>query len=83
MRHRAGAVAAMRLGGGAQDREFARGLVRIGEKGRGQRPRRAQLRQQQLDALWFGEGGVIETRLNEAKHFANHPLVHFGILTQV
>jgi hypothetical protein len=73
----------MRFSGCAQDCELAGGLGRIREKGRRQRTRGAELRQQQADTLRLAEIGVVESRLGKAEHFADAALVHVGALTQI
>ena len=83
MRHRGRAVAAMRLGGGAHDRQLARGLVRIGHERRGERPRRGEFRQQQADALVFAQREVVGARLRRFEQFADDALVHVRVLAQV
>jgi hypothetical protein len=83
MRHRIPPIAAMRLGGRAQDRELALGLGRIGEKGGCQRASRGQFRQQQADALRLGEAGILEARLHQSQHLADAMFVYVGVLPQI
>jgi len=73
----------MRLGSRAEDRQFARGLRRIGQKSRGQRSYRAQLRQQKAGALRLGKTGIVEVRLHETEHFADRAPVRVGVLAQI
>src|SRR6516165_888478 len=73
----------MRLGSRAEDRQFARGLRRIGQKSRGQRSYRAQLRQQKAGALRLGKTGIVEVRLHETEHFADRAHVRVGVLAQI
>jgi hypothetical protein len=55
----AGAVAQVHLARRAEDRQFAGGLCRVGDEGRGEQARRGELGQQQGDAAVLGAAGVV------------------------
>ena len=76
------AVAAMDVGGRAQDVELARGLFRIGHERREQRPRGRELRQQERDARLLRHLAIVRARTG-LEQFGQDPLMHVRVLPQV
>ena len=77
------AVARMRLGGGAHDREFGCGLLGVVDERAGQQPRAGQLAPQQRDARGFVERQVVRLDAGDLQQIGDDARVDVGVLPQI